>query len=296
LSLRRVEAKVNQSDFMEYKELGRTGEKIPVLGLGTWEMSLEKNNAVKAIEFAIKEGMNLIDTAEIYDTEDIVGEAIQSFKRDDVFIATKVSPNHFRYNDVIRACDASLKRLGIKQIDLYQLHWPNPKIPIEETMKAMEKLVEEGKIRYIGVSNFSVQEMIEAQEALSKNEIVSNQVEYSLLVRYVEKEGILDFCKKEKITLIAYRPLVKGKIFTLPENSEIFKILKKLSEKYNKTISQIALNWLISKQRVVAIPKSVNIEHIKENLGAIGWKMDKDDIKILEQISEKYQFKPLIYQ
>lgn len=270
---------------MEFKYLGRTREKIPVLGLGTWRIGggwysadySKDREAVEALKLGLKLGMRFIDTAEGYGkghAEELVGEAIRNER---VFIATKVSPEHFKYEDIIKSCEASLKRLKVKQIDLYQLHWPNPNVPIEETMRAMEKLVEEGKIRYIGVSNFSVEEMKEAQEALKKYEIASNQVEYSLLSRDVEKD-VLPFCQKEKITLIAYSPLAQGKIF------KYAKPFERICKKYGKTISQVALNWLIRKKQVVAIPKAINPDHVKENFGAIGWKMKESDIKKLEAL------------
>lgn len=280
---------------MEFKYLGKTGEKIPVLGMGTWKIGggwystdySKDREAVEALRLGLKLGMKFIDTAEGYGkghAEELVGEAVKNEK--DVFIATKVSPEHFKYEDVIKSCEASLKRLKVKQVDLYQLHWPNPNVPIEETMKAMEKLVEEGKIRYIGVSNFSVEEMKKAQEALSKYEIVSNQVEYSLLCRDVEKD-VLPFCQKEKITLIAYRPLTRGKIF------KFSKVFDDVCRKYNKTISQVALNWLIQKKQVVAIPKASKPEHVEDNIGAVGWKFRKEDIKMLEAMAEKYKQKNL---
>jgi Predicted oxidoreductases (related to aryl-alcohol dehydrogenases) len=205
---------------IEYKELGKTGEKIPALGLGTWgiggfsfpDYSYDQL-AIEVIRFAVEIGMNFIDTAEMYGSghsEELIGEAIKGI-RDKVFIATKVLPTNFRYEDVIKACERSLKRLKTSYIDLYQLHWPNPSIPIRETMKAMERLVDEGKIRYIGISNFSVEETVEAMNSLSKYEIVSNQVEYSLLVRDIERD-LLPFCNKNKITVIAYSPLARGEL------------------------------------------------------------------------------------
>lgn len=179
-----------------YKNLGKTNEKIPAIGLGTYgiggymhsDYSKDKE-AIELIRYAIEIGLNFIDTAEMYGsghTEELIGEAIMGL-REKVFIATKVSPSHFSYEEVIKACERSLKRLKTTYIDLYQLHWPNPSIPIKETMKAMEYLVDKGKIRYIGISNFSVEETKEAMEALSKYEIVSNQVEYSILERSIER-------------------------------------------------------------------------------------------------------------
>ncbi len=274
---------------MKFKELGRTGEKIPAIGIGTWNLSLNITKEVEALQYGIKLGMKLIDTAEIYGTEEIVGIAIKSFPREEVFVATKVSPNHFRYKDVIKSCNSSLERLGIKQIDLYQLHWPNPRIPIEETMRAMEKLVEEGKIRYIGVSNFSVEELIKAQEALKNNEIVSNQVEYSLLNRDIEKD-LMKFCEKEKITLIAYSPFALGKMF---ENKKLMDFLEKIAKKYNRNPAQIALNWLISKRQVVAIPKASNLKHLEENSQASDFNMDKKDLKDIDNFSRNFKKKSL---
>jgi diketogulonate reductase-like aldo/keto reductase len=272
---------------IEYKELGKTGEKIPALGLGTWGIGgfsypdySNDELAIEIIRFAVEIGMNFIDTAEMYGaghSEELVGEAIKGI-REKVFIATKVLPTNFRYEDVIKACERSLRRLKTSYIDLYQLHWPNPSIPIKETMRAMEKLVNEGKIRYIGISNFSVEETIEAMNALSKYEIVSNQVEYSLLVRDIEKD-LLDFCRKNKITVIAYSPLARGELL----KGKYYEFLSKIGKKYNKTAAQVALNWLIIKENVVAIPKAFSKAKIVENMGAYGWKLSDEDLKAIDE-------------
>jgi diketogulonate reductase-like aldo/keto reductase len=272
---------------IEYKELGKTGEKIPALGLGTWGIGgfsypdySNDELAIEIIRFAVEIGMNFIDTAEMYGaghSEELIGEAIKGI-RDKVFIATKVLPTNFRYEDVIKACERSLRRLKTSYIDLYQLHWPNPSIPIKETMRAMEKLVNEGKIRYIGISNFSVEETIEAMNALSKYEIVSNQVEYSLLVRDIEKD-LLEFCRKNKITVIAYSPLARGELL----KGKYYEFLSKIGKKYNKTAAQVALNWLIIKENVVAIPKAFSKAKIVENMGAYGWKLSDEDLKAIDE-------------
>jgi diketogulonate reductase-like aldo/keto reductase len=272
---------------IEYKELGKTGEKIPALGLGTWGIGgfsypnySNDELAIEIIRFAVEIGMNFIDTAEMYGaghSEELVGEAIKGI-REKVFIATKVLPTNFRYEDVIKACERSLRRLKTSYIDLYQLHWPNPSIPIKETMRAMEKLVNEGKIRYIGISNFSVEETVEAMNALSKYEIVSNQVEYSLLVRDIEKD-LLDFCRKNKITIIAYSPLARGELL----KGKYYEFLSKIGKKYNKTAAQVALNWLIIKENVVAIPKAFSKAKIVENMGAYGWKLSDEDLKTIDE-------------
>ena len=267
---------------MRLVELGKTGERIPALGMGTWKLGSDHGTAIESIKEGLKLDMRFVDTAEMYHTEDIVGQAI---KGEEVFIATKVSPEHFRYEDVKASCNASLKRLGVKQIDLYQLHWPNRRVPISETMKAMEELVKEGKIRHIGVSNFSVEDINEANACLKKNEIVSNQVQYSLTAREIEKE-LAKFCKKEKITIIAYSPLARGGL--LERRHEATDVLKMVGERHGKSAAQVALNWVVSKDNTVAIPKAGNLEHVRENAKALDFMLERKDIKDLEDFFSDY--------
>lgn len=252
---------------MEYRQLGRTREKVSVIGMGTWRMGSyrtadERAGQVRALQRGIELGINFIDTAETYASgrsEEVVGDAIRG-EREKAFIATKVAPGRLHHDDVIRSCRASLIRLGVSCIDLYQVHWPDPRVPIRETMSAMEELVEQGLIRYIGVSNFSASETDDAGAALSRNEIVSNQVEYSLSNRYVESE-ILPYCKKEKVTLIAYSPLAQGRIsHSMPAG---------ILQKYRLTPAQATLNWVTRDEQVVAIPKSANIGHLEENASSV---------------------------
>ncbi len=269
---------------MELKELGRTGVKIPAIGIGTWKLGSDTYADIMAMKEGFRLGMKFIDTAEMYKTEGIVRDAI---KGESVFVATKVSPHHLHYDGVIRACDESLKTLGVKCIDLYQIHWPNKTVPIKETMKAMEKLVEDGKIKYIGVSNFSVKEFEDAQSALKSQRIVSNQVEYSILVRNPEHD-LLDYCTKNKVTLIAYSPLARGGLFDTRYN-ELLSIMNSIGKKHGKTIIQVALNWLISKEPVVAIPKASNIDHMKENAGAGDFKLTKEEIEEINKVLYKFK-------
>ena len=260
---------------MEYRRLGRTGEKVSTIGMGTWRFGTHQNpeertRQVASLKRGIELGINLIDTAEIYSSgrsEEIVGEAIKGV-RDEVFLATKVAPGNLRHDDVVRACRASLKRLGTPYVDLYQIHWPNPSIPIQETMSAMEKLVQEGLVRYVGVSNFSVAETEDARTALARNEIVSNQVEYSLANRQVESDT-LPYCIKEKITLIAYSPLARGQI--------VDSIPKSVLQKYNVTPAQAMLNWVTRNERVIAIPKASDISHLEENAASVSVRFDPAD-------------------
>jgi len=265
---------------VEFKTLGVTGVKIPVLGLGTWGigglMSSDSKNdgiGVQAIRLGLDLGMRFVDTAEMYGrghSEEVVAVATKD-QRESIFLATKVSAEHLAYDDVLRSCEASLKRLRTQYIDLYQVHWPNSRIPLSETMKSMERLVNEGKVRHIGVSNFSVRQVTEAQKALSKTRIVSNQVEYSLTERSIERD-LLPFAEREGITIIAYSPLARGQI-SEQTRGDRWNILDQVAEATRKTRSQVALNWLLLKPTVVAIPKASNLRHVKENAGAVGWSL-----------------------
>src|SRR5437867_10049431 len=237
---------------------------------------------IEALRLGLDLEMKFIDTAEMYgagQSEEVVSRALE-VRRDRVFVASKVSPRHFAYDDVLAAAGRSLKRLGLKQMDLYQLHWPNPRIPISETMRAMEKLVNDGIIRHIGVSNFSVEQMKEAQQSLSHEKVVSNQVEFSLIDRSVEA-GILQYCQKEGLTLIAYSPLGQGKI---PRGRvTAFKILDERPEKLNKSRNQVALNWVLQHDSVVAIPKAADTDHVKENAEVAEWKLGRKDYQRLAE-------------
>jgi len=255
------------------KELGRTGVQIPEIGIGTWRYS----GAVEPLRTAISLGAAFIDTAESYGTEEIVMQAIKGV-RHQVFVATKISPRHFRRADVIATADNSLKRLRTDYIDLYQLHWPNYAVPIAETVAAMEDLVDGGKIRFIGVSNFSVKELARAQMALSKNKIVSNQVRYSLVDRTIEY-GLLQYCEANQITVIAFSPLGRGlqNIQRYDPNN----LLCRLIEISGKSQAQVVLNWCISHSTVVAIPKARRVEHVRDNCGASGWQLEPEQIRAL---------------
>ena len=260
---------------MNQKELGKTGVLLPEIGLGTWQYG----GGMEPIRKAIVLGSSLVDTAESYCTEEIVGEAVKQL-RNRVFIATKVSPKHFRRSDVLMAADRSLERLRTDYIDLYQLHSPNSIIPIEETMGAMVELVDRGKIRFIGVSNFSVPELRKAQAALSKYRVVSNQVCYSLVDRSIEV-GLLRYCAENNITVIAYSPLAHG-IDHIKEKDPRA-ILSKVAALAGKTEAQVALNWCISRENVIAIPKASSVDHVVQNCDASGWRLSSEQNRLLEE-------------
>ncbi|MBA7574009.1 hypothetical protein ES708_15811 [subsurface metagenome] len=208
-----------------------------------------------------------------------MGRAVEEI-RENVFIATKVSPEHLSYNALLKSAEGSLHRLKTDYIDLYQVHWPNPKILISETMRAMERLLKEGKIRYVGVSNFSLKELKKAQAALSEDEIVSIQVEYNFFDRTIEN-SILPYCECEGITTIAYSPLDQGKIAS---GGKRIKALRKIANKYNRSMAQVALNWLISHPSVITIPKATNPAHIKENAAVTDFELLDEDFREISKI------------
>jgi diketogulonate reductase-like aldo/keto reductase len=247
------------------KQLGNTGIPVPELALGTWQY----RSGIEPLRAGIELGAYFIDTAESYGTESIVGEAIRGI-RDRIFLASKVSPRHFRHKDIIKAAECSLKQLRTDYLDLYQLHWPNYTVPIAETMSAMEKLVEMGKIRFIGVSNFTVAELRRAQAALSKARIVSNQVRFSLIDRSAELE-LLPFCEANHISLLAFSPLGTG--FQGLLSSDPSDVLGQVATAAGKTRAQVALNWCISHPSVIAIFKSDQVTHVRENCAASGWSL-----------------------
>ena len=262
--------------------------------MGTWEMGggmrtdpSRDSEDVEALRLGLNLEMTLIDTAEMYGaghSEEVVSKALEGWQKP-VFVASKASPSHFAHDDLLRSARKSLERLRMKRMDLYQLHWPNSRIPISETMRAMEKLVRDGLVRYIGVSNFSVDQMKQAQAALSKEEIVSNQVEYSLVDRAVEEE-ILPYCQREKITLIAYSPLGQGRIAR--GRGGPFKVIDEVAARLGKTRGQVALNWLLQHESVIVIPKAGNKKHVIENAAAGSWKLSSKDFQEIDRASKNY--------
>lgn len=259
---------------MEFKKLGQSQVLWPEIGLGTSNYA----GGIEPLRAGIEHGAILIDTAESYGTEEIVGKAIRGL-RDRVFLATKVSPRNFRRRDLVVAAEKSLRRLGTDWIDLYQLHWPNYTVPIAETMAAMESLVDQGKVRFIGVSKFSVGELKKAQAALSKYRIVSNQMRYSLVERSIEQD-VLPYCQQAGISVIAFSPL--GNEFSNIRRNDPERMLAQVASRSGKTAAQVALNWLVAKDNVVVIPKASTVDHVVENCGASGWRLSQADAELLD--------------
>jgi len=226
-------------------------------------------------------GAAFIDTAESYGTEEVVGQAIRGI-REGVFVATKALPRHFRRQDLIQAVERSLARLNTDYIDLYQLHWPNYSVPIEGTMATLEQLVVDGKIRFLGLSNFSAREVDEAQRGLLKNQIVTDQVRYSLVDRTIE-DGLLQFCESSHITVLAFSPLDSGL-----QNLRRFDeqdVLGQVARETGKTRTQVALNWCLCRNPVVAIFRGSTIEHVEENCGALGWRLERGHLEALNRVA-----------
>lgn len=261
---------------------------LPILGLGTWQMGgrFRKNpfnndkRDINAIKGAINLGLFHIDTAEVYangHAERLIAKAIKDIPREKIFITSKVDSDHLRYDDVIKACQGSLQRLGIKKLDLYLIHGPNQSYPLKETMGAMDYLLENELTSYIGVSNFHVPLLQEAQ-SYTKYKIVNNQIHYNLAARAYEENGTLKYCAEHDILVTAYSPIAKAESWFVKNV-----LLQKMSEKYSKTPIQTALNWVINKPNIVALVKSSNIEHLKEDLGAMGWRLKSEDERELDE-------------
>ena len=261
---------------------------LPKIGFGTWKSGggSTPNRAVDekslaALRYALEIGYTHIDTAEMYasgHSEELVGQAVREsgMKREDVFITSKVIPSHLRYDDVLTACENSLRHLGMDYIDLYLIHWPNSSAKYEDTFKALNKLVREGKVKHLGVSNFDVKLLKQAQ-SLSETPIITNQVPFSLGDRSYIKNGILAYCQQNEILLTAYSPVEEG-------NLRSNKTVDAIAKAHNATPFQIALAWIISHPRVITIPMSFNPAHIRENFESADIELTPEEIETLNTL------------
>ena len=263
---------------MELKELSNTGVMVPEIGLGTWKYRGGSDPLRRGVEL----GANLIDTAEMYRNEDEIGRAIKGL-RDQIFLATKVLGSHLRYDQVMQAAEESLRRLQVDYVDLYQIHYPNHSVLIAESMRAMEELVDAGKVKYIGVSNFSKADLQEAQAVMANHPIVSNQVLYNLNARRIEQD-LIPYCQENQITVIAYTPLADGSLASSPRlrATDKSRALDRVVQETGKTRAQIALNWCTSRPNVIAIPKSNGVARTEENCGASGWRLTPEQVSLLD--------------
>ena len=267
-----------QGGRVETKQLGNTGIQIPEIGYGTWQHRGDPSTIRRALEL----GAFLIDSAESYGTESYVGQAIAG-NRDAYFLATKVSPSHFRYSDVLKAAESSLKALGTDVLDLYQLHWPSYDVPIDETMRAMEKLMSDGKIRYVGVSNFSVDLLRDAERALGAGKIVENQIKFSLL-DHEFADTVIPYCRERGMTVFAYSSLEQGAFKSrVAERPQLEETLNAIGSELGKTQAQVLLNWVTCEPNVITIPMTNRVERVDENCGASGWRLSSSQREALAE-------------
>ncbi|MDQ3699885.1 MAG: aldo/keto reductase [Chloroflexota bacterium] len=243
-----------------------TGKPMPALGLGTWQ--LRGATCEQAVRTALDLGYRHIDTAERYGNEDEVGTAISGSRIDraEVFVTTKVWPDHFRAADLRRAADDSLRRLRMDYVDLYLLHWPNDGVPLAETVGALNEVAAQGKARAIGVSNFPVSLLREAV-ALSAAPIACNQVEYHVLR---PQPALAEYARAAGVAITAYSPLAKGRLADHP-------VLARFGAKYGKSASQVALRWLVQQDGVAAIPKATREPNLRANSEIFDFSLDEGD-------------------
>jgi len=256
-----------------------SGEAIPSIGQGTWGMAEDprrRKDEVAALRLGFDLGMTLVDTAEMYadgGAEALVGEAIAG-RRDELFLVSKILPENATKPGTVAACEHSLRRLRTDRLDLYLLHWRG-NVPLEETLDAFAALVDAGKIRYWGVSNFDVVDMIELWRIGGGAKVATDQVLYNLTRRGIEYD-LMPWCLDRKIPIMAYSPLEQGPLL---DHSE----LKNVAARHNATPAQIALAWLLRQDSVVAVPKAANVAHLQENYAALERHLTKEDLAALER-------------
>jgi diketogulonate reductase-like aldo/keto reductase len=269
---------------MTQRPFGWTGALVPVIGQGTWmiEGSAEaERRAADALRAGIDLGLTHIDTAEMYGSgraEEIAGTAIAG-RRGEVFLVSKVLPSNGSYEGTLRACERSLRRLGTDCLDLYLLHWESEH-PIGETMRAMERLIDDGMIRFTGVSNFDVDQVRAAQSALRHHKLASNQVLYHLGERGIERR-LIPYCREQEIAVVAYTPFGREK-FPKPL-SPGGRLLAEIAHRQGRTVRQVILNFLTRLDGVFTIPKAGNLEHTRENAGGAGWALAPEDIAAIDR-------------
>jgi len=253
------------------------GVMIPRLGLGVYQ-SPPGQVTQHAVEYALKIGYRHIDTARIYNNETDVGTALRKsgIKREDVFITTKLWNSDHGYETALKACDDSLKRLGLKYLDLYLIHWPVPEIR-NESWTALSKLLKDGKCRSIGVSNYTIQHLTELLEDADVVPMV-NQVEFS---PFLYQKQLLDYCEENKIQVEAYSPLTQGAKLNHPT-------IQQIAKKHGKTPAQVLIRWSLQ-HNLVTIPKSIREERIKENSQVFDYNLTSEDVRVLDSLDENFR-------
>ena len=242
------------------------GARIPAIGLGTWE--LRGRTCARIVEQALRLGYRHIDTAQIYENEREVGEGLRAsgVRRDEVFVTTKIWTSHFAPNDLERSAKESLVRLRLTDVDLLLLHWPNPQIPLTETLGALARTRQLGLARHIGVSNFTVA-LIEEAAAACPGPLVCDQVEYR---PYLDQTKVRDACARHGMALVAYSPVAKGRV----KNDQV---LARIGDRYRKSAAQVCLRWLVQ-QNVSAIPRTSRLERLSENINVFDFELSDEDM------------------
>ena len=262
---------------MEQRPFGAGGPLVPVIGQGTWRMEGDdRASAISALRRGLDLGLRHVDTAELYGrgiVEEIVAEAIAG-RRDHVYLVSKVLPEHASYEGTRRACEASLRRLRTDHLDCYLLHWGGPH-PLEETIRAFASLVDEGKIRAFGVSNFDDQEVAEAADLAAPRPIACNQVLYHLGERAIE-HAVLPACEAQGIAVVGYSPFGSGRF---PARTPV---LTQVAARHGATARQVALAFLTRTKSLFAIPKAASVRHVEDNAGAAGLTLGDDDVQAIE--------------
>ncbi len=265
-------------DPNDRKPLGKTGEKIAAIGMGTWGIR-SYADAERVLIQAVERGLDLIDTAEMYGeglAEELVGKVIRKVGRDRVFVVTKLRPYRFASPDTaVKAAEASCRRMGIDCVDLVLIHWPDEMIPIHVQIRSLEAIAEKGLARYVGVSNFTAEQLREALESTAKHDIVLNQVKYSVVDKKVERK-ILPLCIENGVTLQAYTAIERGAVANHPT-------VIKVSQVVGRTPIQVALNYVISRPMTCALVKTERMDHLEEVAGALGWRLPAELIELLEK-------------
>ncbi len=252
-----------------------SGAEIPALGLGTWELT--GDTCTEALRLALDMGYTHIDSAYWYGNHAPIAPAIEKVDRAGIWLTTKVPPFSLEHDQVIEICDQSLRDLGTEYLDLLLIHWPNHKVPMAETFDALAELHDRGKVRNIGVSNFSINHVRKAM-AVSRLPIVTNQVEFHPTLNQRE---LLEFCHGAGVVVTAYSPLGRGALLTDPR-------IKALAGKYGKTPAQTILRWFLQKGMIV-VPKASSEAHLRDNLGALGWEMAAEDMARIEAMDEGHR-------
>ncbi|MEP0772436.1 aldo/keto reductase [Trichocoleus sp. ST-U1] len=255
-----------------------SGQLIPVLGMGTWQMGENARNRqseIDALRHGLDLGLTLIDTAEMYGeggAEEVIAQAIAS-RRAEVFLVSKVYPHNASKRGTIAACERSLQRLKTDYLDLYLLHWRGS-VPLAETLEAFQILQKSGKIRSYGVSNFDVEDMEEAFGLKDGKGIATNQVLYNLMRRGIEW-NLLPWCRQQGIPIMAYSPIEQGRLLNN-------RTLKAIAGERGVTAAQVAIAWLLHQDNVIVIPKSSRIDHVEQNYAALNLKLSADELASLD--------------